>query len=533
MGISVIELATYSQMEGVRYLGFRNEQAASYAAGAISYITDRPGACLAVSGPGVVHAIAGLANCWSNCWPMILIGGASDASQDGRGAFQECAQVEAVRPWVKYAARVDRPERIPFFVEQAVRHSLYGRPGPVYLEFPGDVLNGTVEESAVNFPLRVPPAPMTLADPTEVERAMSILKGANRPLVIIGKGAAYARAEHELKAFVEESGLPFLASPMGKGVVSDEHPQCVGAARTQALLNADVILLVGARLNWILHFGLPPRFSPDVKIIQVDICPEEMSTNVPAAARLVGHAKAIVQQLNASLKASPWKHDGPEWRKLLHASLQKNRAASAQLCAVNDVPMSYYRVFAEIRKHIAKDTILVSEGANTMDIGRAMLPTHYARHRLDAGTFGTMGVGMGFAIAAACAFPDQKVVAVEGDSAFGFSGMEMEVACRHKLPICVIIVNNNGIYGGSDVQPDDPAFLTPNLLTVDAHYERIVECFGGKGYFVTTPEQLETVLPEALSQTVPTIVNVMIAPSSQRKAQKFDWLTRDKKESKM
>ena len=526
VGFPVFEIARAAQRQGIRYVGCRNEQAASYAAGAVGYMTGRPGACLAVSGPGMVHAIAGLSNAWSNGWPMLLLGGANDSYQNGMGAFQEAPQVEAARPFVKYAARPDRIERVPYYVEQAVRTSIYGRPGAVYLDLPNDIISGSMAEEDLDIPARCPEPPKSLADPDAIRDALQALKSAKRPLVIVGKGAAYARAEEEVRSFLERTQLPFLPTPMGKGVVPDDHELSVAPARSLALGDADVVLLIGARLNWILHFGKPPRFNKDVRILQIDIEAEEMGTNVPAEVALLGDAKSIVGQLNAALESSPWTFpaDHP-WRASLASKVKENQAATEAMMNDDSTPMGYYRVLREVRDQIPRDAIIVSEGANTMDIGRTVLPNFEPRSRLDAGTFGTMGVGIGFAIAAATVYPNRKVVAVEGDSAFGFSGMEVEVACRYQLPITFIIINNNGISGG--LRKLDPARgIPPSVYTVNARYERIIEAFGGKGYYVTTPAELGPALKNALAEPGPTLVNVMIDPKAQRRPQKFQWLTR-------
>ena len=525
VGFPVIPVAFAAQREGINYIGFRNEQSASYAAGAVGYLTGRPAACLCVSGPGMVHGLAGASNAWSNAWPMLLIGGANDAFQNGQGAFQEAPQVEAARPFTKYAARPDRIERLPFYVEQAVRTSIYGRPGATYLDLPNDIIVGEMEEDDVDWKPRCADPPRPQADPADVQRALDLLRGAESPLVIVGKGAAYARAEHEVRDFIETTRLPFLPSPMGKGVVPDDHRLSVASARSDALKGADVVLLLGARLNWILHFGLPPRFRDDVKIIQLDICPEEIGTNVPAEVGLVGDAKAIVGQLNAALEAEPWSYGAETaWRQELAEAGAANRAAVEAMENDRSVPMGYYNVLAEIRDQSPRDAMIVCEGSNTMDISRTVLPNHDARERLDAGTFGTMGVGLGFAIAAAAVHPDRKVVCVEGDSAFGFSGMEVETACRYGMNITFVIVNNDGIGGG---MPDyDRSNPPPLVYTPQARYEKMIEGFGGKGYFVTTPDELSSALKDALAQDTPTIVNVAIDPRAKRKPQKFEWLTR-------
>lgn len=525
VGIPVVPIAFAAQREGIRYIGMRHEQSASYAAQAVGYLTGRPGACLAVSGPGMTNAISGLANAWSNRWPMILLGGASDMSQHGMGAFQEAPQVDAAKPWCKYAAEVDRIDRIPYYVEQAVRTSIYGRPGPVYLDLPGDVITGTIDDVAVAQRPRVPDPPRTLADPSSVEAALASLKSAERPLVILGKGTAYARAEDEVRAFIESTQLPFLATPMGKGVMPDDHPLSVAPARSHVLQNADLVFLMGARLNWILHFGLPPRFNKDVRVIQMDVAAEEIGTNVPAEVALVGDAKAVTGQLNAALREAPWQYPAEStWRTGIQKKIDENRVSTQAMFDDDSVPMNYYRVLREIRDILPRDAIIASEGANTMDIGRTVLPNFLPRHRLDAGSFGTMGVGLSFAIAAQAVNPGKRVVAVEGDSAFGFSGMEVEVACRYAMPITFIILNNNGISGGPSTL--DPNRVLPVAYVPNARYEKVIEAFGGEGYFVERPEDLRPALERAFASNKPNIVNVMINAQAQRKPQQFAWLTR-------
>jgi 2-hydroxyacyl-CoA lyase 1 len=525
VGIPVIPIAIEAQKIGLKYFGFRNEQAASYAAAATGYLTGRPGVCLAVSGPGMIHGVAGMANAWSNCWPMILIGGANDSYQNGGGAFQEAPQIETARPYAKYAARPDSIERLPYFVEQAVRSSIYGRPGAAYLDLPGDIITGAVDEEKVQFLPKCPDAPRPGAPQESVDAALDALKSAERPLVIVGKGAAYARAENEVREFIEATQLPYLASPMGKGVIPDDHPLSTAPARSYVLQNADVIFLMGARLNWIMHFGLPPRFNPNVRVIQMDISGEEIGTNVPTEVALVGDAKTITTQLNTALKQSPWQYPAETtWRTGIANKAAENTATVETMMHDDSEPLGYYRVLRQVRDLAPRDAIISNEGASTMDIGRTVLPNFEARHRLDAGTFGTMGVGLGQAIAAAAVHPDKKVICVEGDSAFGFSGMEVETALRYGLNITFVIVNNNGIGGGPDTL--DPARVPPSAYTPNAHYEKMAEAFGGRGWFVTKAEELEPVLKEALADSRANIVNIMISARSQRKPQQFAWLTR-------
>ncbi len=302
VGFPVGPIAAAAQKAGITYIGMRNEQAASYAAQAVGYLTGRPGACIVVSGPGVIHALAGLANAQQNAWPMILIGGASETWRNGMGAFQEERQVLVASPFCKFAHAVEHVHRIPFYVEMAMRNAIYGRPGASYLDIADDIITGKCDEALVEEPARCPDPPRTLAPQDTVDKALDVLRSAERPLVIVGKGMAYSRAEDEVRKFIERTKVPFLASPMGKGVMPDTHPLSVGAARSHALQNADVVFLLGARLNWIMHFGLPPRYNKNVRFVQLDIAAEQIGQNAPTEVALVGDGKAIVGQLNAALE---------------------------------------------------------------------------------------------------------------------------------------------------------------------------------------------------------------------------------------
>ncbi len=525
VGFPVTAFASEAQRAGIRYVGMRNEQAASYAAQAAGYLTGRPQAATVVSGPGVIHALAGLANAQKNCWPMILVGGASAVWQNGTGAFQEEDQVMAARQFTKYAHAVEQVERIPFYVEQAVRHALYGRPGAAYLDLPDDVLGGQASVDSLEPASIVPDPPRTLAPDASIRAAIDAVKSAQNPLVIVGKGMAWSRAEQEVRELIERTQLPYLATPMGKGVIPDDHPLSTAAARTYALQNADLVLLLGARLNWILHFGKPPRYRAGLRVVQLDIAPEQIGVNVPAEVALVGDGKAIVGQLNALLDREPWQYPAETtWRSGLDRAAADNASVTEAMMHDDSVPMNYQRVLREIRDTLPRETIIVSEGANTMDIGRTILPNFEARTRLDAGTYGTMGVGMGFAIAAAVTNPGKRIVAVEGDSAFGFSGMEMETICRHNLPITTVVINNNGIGGGvSELRPGVPP--PPSVLLPGARYERVIEAFGGRGFYVTEPGDLRAALEAANTGDGPALVHIPINPRAQRKQQQFDWHT--------
>ncbi|XP_071451656.1 2-hydroxyacyl-CoA lyase 1-like [Hetaerina americana] len=543
VGIPVIELSVAIQQVGIKYIGMRNEQAACYAAQAIGYLTRRPGVCLVVSGPGLLHVIGGMANAQVNCWPLLVIGGSCPQDHEAIGGFQEYPQVEACRLYCKYTARPPSPKLIPLHVEKAIRLATYGRPGACYLDFPGNILTQNVNRGDVFKYSFVASPPICHPNPDDILRVAALIMKAERPLVIVGKGAAYAGAENEIRKLIEFTNLPFLPTPMGKGVVSDLDKTCVASARTTALLDADVIVLFGARLNWILHFGQPPRFSPDVKFIQVDICPEEFHNSTSAEVSLLGDVGLVARELTTKFVQKNWCFPAysPWWTTLLE-KCKKNRMVVQDSINNESTPLNYYTVLHNIHRSIPEDSVIVSEGANTMDIGRTMLLNTLPRHRLDAGTFGTMGVGLGFAVAASmwCRqnAPDKRVICVEGDSAFGFSGMEIETMFRYKLPIIIIIVNNNGIYGGftkedwpSIQESQDELALAnpPTALSVNTHYEAMMGLFGKKGHFCETIPELKEAIRASLSvQDHPSIINVMINPSADRKQQSFSWLTGSK-----
>jgi 2-hydroxyacyl-CoA lyase 1 len=525
VGFPVTPIAQAAQKEGVAYIGMRNEQAASYAAQAYGYMTGRPGACITVTGPGVVHGLAGLANAQQNCWPMILLGGASETYRGGMGAFQEERQVLIASPFCKFAHGIESVSRIPYYVEMATRHAIYGRPGACYLDVPDDIITGKCDADKVVQVERAPEPPRMVAPMENVEAALNLLEKAERPLVLVGKGMAWSRAEDEVRAFIERTQLPFLRSPMGKGVMPDDHPLSVAAARTLALQQADVIFLMGARLNWIFHFGQAPRFAKDVRVIQLDIAPEEIGHNKATEVALVGDGKAIVSQLNKALSARQWFHPKDSaWRQAITKKATENAATIKPQIDDEAAPANYFRALRDVAAWMPKNAILSAEGAGTMDIGLTQLPSFNARSCLNAGTYGTMGVGLGHAIAACVVHPDRPVIHLSGDSAIGFSGMEMETLVRYDLPAKIVVLNNGGIGPGHPEIPDNPMFdMKPNALIYGARYDRVMEAFGGKGFFVENPKDIRGALDDAMDFPGPALVNVMLSQGSARKPQQFRW----------
>jgi oxalyl-CoA decarboxylase len=513
-GIPITDLLRLAQAEGIRYLGFRHEQSAGNAAAIAGYLTQKPGICMTVSAPGFLNGMVALANATTNCFPMILISGSSDRSivDLEQGDYEELDQLAAARPYAKAAYRINRPQDIGIGIARAIRAASSGRPGGVYLDLTAEVLGSAIDVEAAKKSLVkvVDPAPPAPPGPESVARAIELLANAQRPLVILGKGAAYARADQEIRSFIEATGIPFLPMSMAKGLLPDEHAQSAAAARSYAIGNADVVVLAGARLNWLLSHGRAPLWNPNTEFVQVDISPSEIDSNRAIAAPVVGDIKSVFAAFNAALKPGQIKRQSA-WADEIGKRKQQNIERMAARLNADPSPMNFSSALRAVRNALATqpDVYVVNEGANTLDFGRNIIDMDKPRHRLDSGTWGVMGIGMGYAIGAA-AVTGKPVVAIEGDSAFGFSGMEIETICRYELPVTTVVFNNNGVYRG------DPAgtAYTPTGLLRDARYEKIIEAFGGTGYHVTDTPSLTKALTEALASGKPALINAVIDPTS-------------------
>jgi oxalyl-CoA decarboxylase len=516
VGIPITDLARTAQASGIRYVGFRQEASAGNAAAAAGFLTRRPGVCLTTSGPGFLNGLPALANATTNCFPMIQISGSSNRAMVDlqRGDYQDLDQLNAARPFVKAAYRIGRIEDIGRGVARAIRTAISGRPGGVYLDIPGEVLGQAMDASAAADTIWrvVDPAPRQLPAPEAVDRALGVLADAQRPLIVLGKGAAYARADGAIREFVEATGIPFLPMSMAKGLLPDLHPQSAAAARSLAIARADAVLLVGARLNWLLGHGDSPQWLPDAKFVQVDIAASEFDSNQPIVAPLAGDIGSVMSALRDGLAAHPIAVPA-EWANELADRKARNDAKMRQRLAEDPHPMRFYNALGAIRAVLQEnpDAYVVNEGANALDLARNVIDMEVPRHRLDTGTWGVMGIGMGYAIAAAVE-TGKPVVAIEGDSAFGFSGMEIETICRYGLPVTVVILNNGGVYRGNEAPSgNDPA---PTVLNAGARHELIAEAFGGKGYHVTTPSELRSALTQALASNGPSIIDCELDPAA-------------------
>jgi len=518
-GIPITDFGRMAQAAGIRVLSFRHEQNAGYAASIAGFLTKKPGICLTVSAPGFLNGLTALAHATTNCFPMILISGSSEREivDLQQGDYEEMDQLAIAKPHCKAAYRVLHAQDVGIGLARAIRAAVSGRPGGVYLDLPaklfGQVMNA--EEGRKSLVKVIDPAPAQIPAPEAIKRALDVLKSAKRPLIILGKGAAYAQADDAIRALVEKSGVPFLPMSMAKGLLPDTHPQCAGAARSTVLKDSDVVMLIGARLNWLLSHGKGKAWGEphSKKFIQIDIEPKEMDSNIEIAAPVVGDIGSAVAALLAGMGAN-WPAAPADWSKTVSSKREENIAKMAPRLMNNNSPMDYHGALGVLRTIVKErpDAILVNEGANTLDLARGIIDVYQPRKRLDVGTWGVMGIGMGYAVGAAVE-TGKPVLAIEGDSAFGFSGMEVETICRYQLPVCVVVFNNDGIYRGTDVNAlgTDPA---TTVFVKGARYDKIIEAFGGVGANATSPDELKRAVNAAMDSGKPTLINAVIDPAA-------------------
>ena len=519
-GIPITDLTRRAQAEGIRVLAFRHEQNAGYAASIAGFLTQKPGICLTVSAPGFLNGLNALAHATTNCFPMILISGSSEREivDLQQGDYEEMDQLAVAKPVCKAAYRVLHADDIGVGIARAIRTAVSGRPGGVYLDLPAKLFAQSIDAEAGRKTLIkvVDPAPRQIPEAAAVKRAMELLRGAKRPLIVLGKGAAYAQADADIKALIEKTGIPYLPMSMAKGLIPDNHEQCASAARSFVLPGADVVMLIGARLNWLLSHGKGKTWggksSKDwggQKFVQVDISPIEADSNVRIDAPVVGDIGSVVAAMLEEVNAG-WAKPPAEWTGAIHEKKTANVAKMGETLAKDPSPMNFHSALNVVRDIVRAnpDAMLVNEGANALDFTRSIVDMYKPRKRIDVGTWGIMGIGMGYCVAAAVT-TKQPVIAIEGDSAFGFSGMEVETICRYNLPVCIVVMNNNGVYKGTDVDPTgrDPA---PTVFVKGARYDKIAEAFGGVGVNATTPAELRKAMEEALRSRKPTLINAVI-----------------------
>ena len=520
-GIPITDLTRKAQAEGLRVISFRHEQNAGNAAAIAGFITQKPGICLTVSAPGFLNGLTALANATTNCFPMILISGSSEREivDLQQGDYEEMDQLAIAKPLCKAAFRVLHAEDIGVGVARAIRAAVSGRPGGVYLDLPAKLFSQSLDAQLGKQSLIkvVDPAPRQIPGPEAVQRALDLLKGAKKPLILLGKGAAYAQADADIRTLVERSGIPYLPMSMAKGLLPDNHEQSAAAARSYVLAEADVVMLVGARLNWLLSHGKGKTWGGKnakawgaQKFIQIDISPQEADSNVAIDAPVVGDIGSCVAAMLAAMGKS-WSKPPSDWLAAIEERKNKNLAKMSETLAKDPVPMNFHSALNVVRDIVKSnpDAMLVNEGANALDFTRSIVDMYKPRKRLDVGTWGVMGIGMGFAVAAAVV-SGEPVIAIEGDSAFGFSGMEVETICRYNLPVCVVVFNNNGVYRGTDVNPTGGPDVAPTVFVKGARYDKLMEAFGGVGVHATTPAELRTAMEQAIRSRKPTLINAVI-----------------------
>lgn len=518
VGIPVTDFARLAQLRGMKFFGFRREDAAVDAAAAAGYLTQKPGVALTVSAPGFLNGLTALAQATKNCFPLIMISGSSERHiiDLDQGDYEGLDQYNVAKPFCKAAYRVDRAQDMGLAVARAVRTALSGRPGGVYLDLPANTIGQQIEitdDSDAGIYEVVDPAPKQAPSDEAINRAVEVIKGAKKPLIILGKGAAYAQSEKLVQKLVADTDIPFLPMSMAKGLISDEDKHSAAVARSLSLSGADVVILIGARLNWMLSHGAAPTFNPNAKFVQLEIEATEFDSNQKIDAPLQGDLNSILAKLVPALEKAGYQTP-QAWLDEISAKTAENAAKFAKRVEAGETnaKFGYYGTLEPIKEYFLKnpDTYLVSEGANTLDIGRNMIDMKLPRHRLDTGTWGVMGVGLGYAIATAIE-TGKPVVALEGDSAFGFDGMEMETICRYHLPITVVVVNNGGIYNGTDREvADQPG---PTMLDATARYEYMAKAFGGDSYFVSSYQEMKAAFEQAVASKRPNIINVQIDPS--------------------
>ena len=511
----MIEVMVGAQEAGLRVIGCRHEENAAFMASAWGYVARQPGVIVAGSGPGMTNTVTPMYVATASAMPLVVLGGSSYGGTRGVGAFQEADQMAFAAPGCKWTAQVDRLESIPDLLHLALGRAVSGRPGAVYLDFPGHFVARRVAEE--NVPLRTarPELARPHPDPAAIERIADLLARAERPLLLVGKGAAWADAGAALTRLVDR-GIPYVASPMGRGVIPDDHPQFMNSARTHALANADAILLVGGRFNWIFGFGRPPRYRADVRIAQIDIEAEEMYSASNVELGVVADAAVAAEQIDAALGSRRLACARTGWHAELSEKRSENEAMLAKAMASDAVPIDPHRLVREVRDVVGRDAAISVDGETIMGLCRQILPSHQARSRLNAGTTGCMGTGLPYAIGAKLARPDRPSVAVLGDYAFGAAAMALETAARNDVNVVIVVANNEGIAGHMLQDHLFPPGSPRIASLLPARYEKMAEMVDGHAAVVEKPDEIRPALERALAADRPALVHVRVDPKGRR-----------------
>jgi thiamine pyrophosphate-dependent acetolactate synthase large subunit-like protein len=512
-GGPMVDVASRCIEIGFRSVDVRHEQAAAMAAHAYSRVLGKPGVCFAASGPGATNLITGVGNAFLDAVPVVALGGASALSQAGMGAFQEMDQVGMFKPITKWSERIMDVRRVPEIINKAFRVATSGQPGPVYIDLPGDILYREVDENQVSFPKMPHSVPRVSGDPDLVKKAIALLKDAKRPVIVTGTGILWSRAMEELKQFVELSGIPFYTTPQGRGVIEEDHKLSFLGARNQAWKEADVVLFIGTRLNFIVGFGLPPRFAEGVKVIQVDISDEEIGRNRPVDVGIVGDAKMVLQQLIKEGRDTFHGRKELAWVDTLRGYDKRATEKSQALLNTDQTPIHPLRLCKEVRDFMDRDAIIVVDGHEILNFARQSIPTNAPGHRVNAGPNGCMGVAVPFGLGAKVAKPNTQVIVLSGDGSFGMNGMEIDTMIRHNIP-AIIVISNNGGWAGAGV-------MTAGRDLGYSRYDKMAEVFGAHGEFVERAQDIRPALERAVKSGKPAVVNVVTDPSARSSTVSF------------
>lgn len=516
VGIPITDVARIAQAKGIRYIGMRHEQDAGNAAAAEGFLTNEPGVFLTVSAPGFLNGLAPLREATENGFPVIHLGGSSDRPTVDlqEGQYEGLDQRATAEPFCKKAIRIDKIEDIPLGIERAFRIATSGRPGGVYVDIPDSLLSQTMDAAAAQQAMFTATNlhPAIYADPRAIDEAIKLLASAKQPWIILGKGAAQAHADEAITKFIHDTKIPYQPMSMAKGLLPDDDTLSTASCRGTAMRNADVVLLIGARLNWMLSFGTNGKWNKNVKFIQIDIDPTEIGNSRNIDVPLIGDIASIMKQLND--KASDI-HTPQDWLDMLSEATAKNDAKFGAKETANTIPMNHSNALGAVKKVMDKpenhDVYIINEGANTLDDCRDIVNIYLPRHRLDTGTWGVMGIGTGYAIGTSVTM-EKPVVSIHGDSAFGFDGMEIETACRYGLPIVFMVFNNGGIYRGDFKNMGTDGDPSPLTLDISARYDKMIEAFGGVGYYAETPADVEKMLTEALASGKTCLIDIQLSP---------------------
>jgi acetolactate synthase-1/2/3 large subunit len=500
--------------EGIRLVDTRHEQAAAHAADAWARLTRGAGVAIVTAGPGVTDAVTGVANAWAANVPLVLLGGAAPTFNQGRGSLQEMPQVQLFAGITKWSDRVPSADLVPSFLAKAFRVARAGRPGPVFLELPWDVLSNGADEALADAQSSYRTDARTPGDPRKLDAALALLARAERPVLLGGSSVWWDDGVEALARLATRSGIPVYLNGMGRGCLPPDHPSALQLSRKEALAQADVVVALGTPLDFRLGYGTEPTFAPGARVVQVDVDAAEIGRNRPVEVGIVGDARSVLEQLEAGARLAP---AAAGWLAFLRekesARAEKQRAYEES----DQRPIHHFRLARAIDRVASRagDVTFVGDGGNVVAVAAKVLKLRTPGRWLDPGPLGCLGVGAPFAIAAKLLAPERPVCVVQGDGAFGLNGFDFETAVRFGLPM-VVVVGNDAAWGQILVPQralygDDHAIATKLAPT---RYDRVVEAFGGKGEHVEDPADLEPALERAFASGTVYCVDVAIDPEA-------------------